>query len=311
METILLIDGNAIMHRAYHAIPANFKTGNGISTNMVYGFLGMLFKAVQDFHPHYIAVCFDTPKPTFRKQILEEYQAQRPKSDTEFIIQIPLVLEMLTKAGIAKYAKEGFEADDIIGTLAEKYKDNYKILILTGDKDIMQLVNHNVNVISPQTGLSSITVYNAEAVEKKLGVRPEKIPDLKALMGDPSDNYKGAKGIGPKTAIKLLEQFGSVEKMLQNTDQISPDRIRNLITENKDSVIVSKKLATILRDVEVECSLEEMKFEWFKEDLHDFLKALNINSLRERIFNKEHVKEEKIVEVKEIKKDNDQIDLFS
>lgn len=313
METLLLIDGNAIMHRAYHAIPP-FKTVNGVSTNMIYGFLSMLYKCITDFKPQYIAVCFDTPKPTFRNQLYSEYQSQRPKAENDFIIQVPLVLEMLEKAGIAKFAKEGFEADDVIGTLASRYASNkLQVLILTGDKDIMQLVNHYVFVISPQTGLSSVTLYDENKVITKLGIKPSLIPDLKALMGDPSDNYPGAKGIGPKTAVKLLTQFGDVTNMLQNINEIKEERIKKLIQENINNITLSHELATIRRDVPLEVDLQSLRFVEFKQELYNFLKGLQINSLRERIFNKVDIPEAKPKKNEEKKKNSneDQIDLFS
>src|SRR3989338_1028939 len=149
MKTLLLIDGNAIVHRAYYAIPATFRTSSGNPTNAVYGFLTMLYKTITDFHPDYIIICFDTPKPTFRKKLFEKYQAQRAKLSDELAAQFPHIKEMLDKAGITRIEKEGYEADDLIGTLVKKYKHDYEILVLTGDKDIMQLVDKNVFVISP------------------------------------------------------------------------------------------------------------------------------------------------------------------
>src|SRR3989344_4258976 len=153
MDTLLLIDGNAIMHRAFHALPP-FKTKDGIPTNVIYGFFSMLHKSIADFHPNFIVVCFDTPKPTFRNKLFKDYQAQRPKISDDFITQIPLVKQALDKSEITHLEKDGFEADDIIGTIANKFKTNgIRVLILSGDRDIQQLVDQNVFVVTPKMGL--------------------------------------------------------------------------------------------------------------------------------------------------------------
>ncbi|QQG44771.1 MAG: hypothetical protein HYW86_02555 [Candidatus Roizmanbacteria bacterium] len=285
METLLLIDGNAIMHRAFFAIPADFRSSDGTPTNAVYGFMTMLHKVISDFHPQHVIICFDTPKPTFRQKLLPSYQAQRPKAASEFIVQIPLIKEMIDKAGICRIEKEGYEADDLIGTLTAKYKKNHRILIFTGDKDIMQLIESQVFVITPQTGVSSIKLYDEEEVVTKMGVSATKIPELKALMGDPSDNYPGAKGIGPKTAVNLLNQFLTVENLLNHTSEIKNERIKSIIETNQENIILSKKLATILQDVPYEIDIEKVKFEGFKPELKGFLEKLQIRSLIERIFN--------------------------
>src|SRR3989344_8772184 len=181
MNTLLLIDGNAIMHRAFHALPP-FKTKNGLPTNIIYGFFSMLHKAVSDFKPTHIVVSFDTPLPTFRNKLFKAYQAQRPKISDDFITQIPYLKEALSKAGIIHLEKDGFEADDIIGTIADKFKTNgIKVLILSGDRDIQQLVDSNVFVITPKLGLSELKMYDNSEVKKKFGLNPNQIPDLKAL----------------------------------------------------------------------------------------------------------------------------------
>lgn len=284
MQTLLLIDGNAIMYRAFFAIPTTFKTTDGVPTNAVYGFVTMLHKAISDFKPEYVIICFDTPKPTFRKKMFENYQAQRAPIADDFKIQIPLIKKMLDLAGITRTEKEGFEADDIIGTMVERYKKNHRILILTGDKDIMQLIDDNVFVMSPQTGISAIKLYNRDEVKTKLGCTPEEIPDLKALMGDSSDNYSGAKGIGPKTACSLLEQFKTVENLLKHTDEIESERIRTIIEGHREQILMSKSLATIMRDVPVSISIENAEFTGFKEELKAFLDKLEMHSLVERLF---------------------------
>lgn len=283
MDTLLIIDGNAIMHRAFHAIPP-FKTSKGQSTNVVYGFLTMLYKVVTDFHPQHLIVCFDTPKPTFRNRLSKEYQAHRPKIDKEFVTQIPLVREMIDRSGIIRLEKDGYEADDVIGTIARKFGPEHKIIILTGDKDIFQLVNENVVVISPKFGFSETILYDKRAVLKKMGVAPELIPDYKALAGDSSDNYKGAKGIGPKTAASLLSKFGSVDEVISNSSKIQNERIRGLIVSHKKDIKLAHELATIKTDIPIDVKYDKTKFIGFNEGLNGFLKDLEMTSLRNRIF---------------------------
>lgn len=310
MSTLLLIDGNAIMHRAYHALPP-FKTKNGVYTNIIYGFYGMLLKCIIDFKPDKIVVCFDTPAQTFRNKMLESYQAQRPTLGDDFKSQIPLLHTSLDQAGIVHLEKDGYEADDIIGTIAKKAaKNNLRVLILTGDKDIMQLVDKNIFVITPLLGLTTVKLYDSAEVEKKLSVKPERIPDLKALMGDPSDNYPGAKGIGPKTAALLIEKFGTVENLLKNLGQVEKERIREILKNEVKNIELSKKLAQIKTDVALDFELKNSEFTWFKEELKDFFTKLEIKSLKERIFSKnepvEKIQEKKGSE-KEIK---NQLNLF-
>src|SRR3989339_1573657 len=173
MQTLLIIDGNAIMHRAYHALPP-FKAKDGTPTNVVYGFLSMLNKVTDDFKPSHLITCFDTPKKTFRNEIFKDYQIQRPKIDDDFIIQIPLVKEALDKSGIERIERDGFEADDLIGTITKIFeKNDFRILILTGDKDIFQLITDKVFVAAPQLGLANIKIFDKTEVEKKLDIKPD------------------------------------------------------------------------------------------------------------------------------------------
>ncbi|MDO8496924.1 MAG: 5'-3' exonuclease H3TH domain-containing protein [bacterium] len=307
--TLLLIDGNAIMHRAYHAIPA-FKTKSGVPTNVIYGFFSMLQKAVTDLAPTHIAVCFDTPKPTFRNKMYKEYQAQRPQIGDDFIVQIPLLHEALKKAGVVFLAKDGYEADDLIGTLATISKKNMQVYILTGDKDIMQLVNSHVKVVSPQTGMSSIKLYDEKEVKSKLGIAPHMIPELKGLMGDPSDNYPGAKGIGPKTAIKLLEQFGSVEGILKHTEEIENNRWKTIIQEQKKNIIMSKKLATIVTNIPLDITIDQLAFKGFHLDLKNYFIQYEMKSMLARFFG-ERPKEVELEKEAKKKDKPPQLDLFS
>jgi len=284
MSKLLLIDGNALMHRAYHALPP-FKTSKGVSTNMVYGFFSVLHKCVIDYEPSHLLVCFDTPARTFRNELYEKYQAQRPKVDDDFIEQIPLVKEAVKASNIIQIEKDGYEADDLIGTISHSFQD--QVLILTGDKDIMQLVNDHIIVVSPQIGFSKSHLYNKEEVWNKLHVFPSQIPDYKALAGDPSDNYPGAKGIGPITAQKLIKQYETVENLYSQIDGMDKGRIKNILMECKKDVLMAKKLAIILTNVEVPINPNDAGFFWFDDKLNTYLLQLEMYSLSNRIFKKQ------------------------
>ncbi len=308
MNTLLLIDGNAIMHRAYHALPP-FKTKSGTPTNAIYGFISILNKAILDFTPHYVIVCFDTPVPTFRKKMFKEYQSQRPKMENDLSIQFSPVKEALDAGNITHLEKEGFEADDVIGTISRAFHTNGdRVLILSGDKDILQLVNEKVFVITPQLGFGKQVVYSKDEVQKRFGIKPEQIPDFKALMGDQSDNYKGAKGIGPKTAAKLLQEYGSLERIFKNLKTID-GKIQKMLEDHKENVLMSQKLATILTDVNIKIDIQKSEFKGFSENLKEFLKKYEMYSLSNRIFH-EKTGVPKKDEVKKKKADENQIGLF-
>ena len=312
MDTLLIIDGNAIMHRAYHALPP-FKTKSGIPTNVIYGFFGMLGKALEIFKPTHVAICFDTAKKTFRQKLLKEYQSQRPPLPDDFKQQIPLLQNLLDKAGLFREEQDGLEADDMIGTISQMANGRkMRTLILTGDKDIMQLVNKHTFVISPKFGLTEITLYDEDAVKAKLGVTPAMIPDYKALVGDPSDNYPGAKGIGPKTAIALLEKFGTIENLLKNVNKLKESRQKELIKENVENIILSKKLSVIVQDAAIEFEFDKAKFDGFSKSFKEELQKYEMKSLVARLFKDKPV-EKKVVEAPKKKKKEDpkeQIGLF-
>ena len=297
MSNLILIDGNPIMHRAYHALPP-LTSSDGTPTNILYGFFSMLYKIINDFKPEYFAVVFDTPKPTFRNKIFKDYQIQRPKIEDNFIVQIPLLKEAIDSAGIYRLEKDGYEADDVIGTICYIFKQNpqFKIIIVSGDKDIFQLINDNVYVATPIGGLSDIKIYNTQDVEQKLAVPPNYITDFKALAGDQSDNYPGAKGIGPVTASKLIKQFGNIDNIYKNLNKISSKKVREILEKEKENVYLSKNLATILTDAPIEIDINKMRFTGVNKKLKDFLEKYQINSLVKRIFGedkKEKKQEEK------------------
>lgn len=288
--TFVLIDGNAILHRAYHAMP-RFEI-NGRLVNAIYGFISILFSAIEKYEPEYLAVAFDVKGPTFRDELFEQYKAKRVKPPQEFYDQIPDVWEFLKTAEIPQLSKEGFEADDIIGTLARKVNGDLgegEVIIVTGDQDTLQLVDERTKVAMPAMGKIKEMLYDGSAVRGKLGLSPEQVIDYKALSGDSSDNIPGVRGIGPKTAIELIKEFGTVEKIYdflksQKSKVKIKERIENLLVENKDMAILSKQLATIKTDVEFSFKLSQAKTHDFDEDkLREFLEKYKFRSLVKRM----------------------------
>jgi len=304
-KNFVLIDGNAIMHRAYHALPP-LSSSDGTPTNVIYGFLSMLYKVVNDFSPFLIAVAFDTPKSTFRHKLFKDYQIQRPKIEDSFKQQIPLLKEALEAGKIYHLQKDGYEADDVIGTICKIFSLNkdFNIIIISGDKDIFQLINDQVYVAAPILGLTNIKIYDQKAVEEKLGITPQNIIDYKALVGDPSDNYPGAKGIGPVTALNLINKFGNIDNLYKKINQVESEKIKKILLNEKGNIYLSKKLATIITNVPIEIDIEKMKFNGFDKKLKDFLEKYQMNSLVKRIFD-----EKKSISVKK-KKPLEQKTLF-
>jgi DNA polymerase-1 len=308
MNTLLIVDGNGLMHRAYHALPP-FKTAKGVPTQVVYGFFSILYKSIADFQPTHVLICFDTPAPTFRNLLHKEYQSQRPKIADDFIQQIPMVKMSLDAGNIIHKELDGYEGDDVIGTAAKQAETKgFSVLILTGDKDIMQLVNNHISTVTPDIGFSKTKVYTEAAVMEKMGVPPHKIIDYKALAGDPSDNYKGADGIGPKTAIKLLNEFGTVEGILENIDKLPEGKIKLSIKENIEDIRLGKKLATIVTDIPLEMDLDRTKWVGFIEPLREKLLELEMYSLIARLYPKQKKKVERKKKTEDTQKD--QISLF-
>lgn len=253
MGKLILIDGNAILHRAFHALPPlTTKTGEPI--NAVYGLVSMLLRVVQDLKPTHLAVCFDTPEPTFRNKAFKDYQANRPQTLNELIGQFEKARRVITAFNIPYFEKPGYEADDLIGTIASKVKE--EVVIVTGDRDILQLVTNRVKVYLPVVGMSQGKMMGEEEVLVKMGVKASLIDDYKALVGDPSDNYNGVPGIGPKTAIKLLNKFGTLDAIYKNLEKI-PSAIAKKLKDGKENSKVSKKLATIVKDVPIEIKIDD------------------------------------------------------
>lgn len=302
MKMLLLIDGHAMIHRAFHALPLTLTTKKGVPTGAIYGFFLMLQKVLGDFKPTHIAVIFDTPKPTFRKKLFTGYQAKRPPIDDSLKQQIPHIKELLDHGGIKRLEKSGFEADDVIGTLVEKNKKNFeRILILTGDRDLLQLTDDNVFLIAPKRGVTNFDLFTPQEVKKRYGVTPERIPDFKALAGDTSDNYNTAKGIGPKTTRILLSDYKNIEDLLENVEKIENLRWRSILNQYKDRIILFKKIATIIRNLNIDVSESQLKFNGFQNQLKDSLKKLELFSLSNRLFTNRlsSIQSKKTIEEKE------------
>ncbi len=243
------------MHRAYHALPPTLTTRRGEPINAVYGFTAMLLRIIQDLKPTHIAVAFDRKEPTFRKKLFEEYQAHRPEKDKELSTQFEKARDTVSAFRIPIYDKAGYEADDVIGTLARQAKVE-EVVIVTGDKDILQLVTKKTKVYLPIRGLKEAEMMGEKQVFEKMGVKPSQIDDYKALVGDPSDNYKGVPGIGPKTAISLLGRFGTFQEVYKNLSKIDKSVARKL-KDGCESAKTSKKLAKIVTDVPIKLDTEK------------------------------------------------------
>lgn len=280
MSKLVLIDGNAIMYRAFHALPP-MTNKKGEPTNAIYGLVSMVLRVIQDLKPTHIAVCFDEKAPTFRRKEYAKYQAQRPPMPGELSSQFDKARQFFFAVGIPVYSMEGFEADDLIGTIADKSKED--VVIITGDRDQLQLVNKKVKLYMPIAGLSNAKLFGEQETLERMGVSATLIDDYKALVGDPSDNYPGVPGIGPKTAVSLLEKFGTFEDIYKNLDKISASVGAKLKAGEKLGRL-SKRLATIVRDVPFEFDFEKMD-DW-DIDSDKVLKLFNefgFKTLTERI----------------------------
>lgn len=256
MEKILMIDGNSLMHRAFHALPL-LQTSKGVYTNAVYGFCNMYFRLVKEQQPDYITVAFDKKGPTFRHKEFTAYKATRVATPTELVGQFDLLKKLLDVLKIKHIEIDGYEADDILGTLSKKAEqEGLFSIIVTGDKDALQLVSDKIHVILTRKGISEIEEYDPSKVVQRYGIPPEAVPDLKGLMGDPSDNIPGVPGIGEKTASKLIKEYGSVEKLIENSAKLK-GKLKEKIELNMEQAKLSKHLATIVRNIDMDFVFED------------------------------------------------------
>jgi len=284
MSKLLIIDGHAVIHRAYHSIP--ILTTNGQAVNAIYGFYSMLLSAIYQLKPKYLVVCLDSPGPTFRQTEFVGYRAKRKTPDQDLISQLPLLKTTLEQSQIKTFSLGGFEADDLIGTIsrkAAKKKFIDEVIIITGDKDLMQLVSPKIHLLMPIRGLSETKIFKTLDVVEKLGVKPKQVIDLKALMGDMSDNYPGVAGIGPKVAIDLLSQYQTLDNIYQNINKIKPS-IREKLVKDKDNAYLSQKLATIIDNIPLDFKLSQSLWgNQIVSNLDKLFKSYNFKSLISRL----------------------------
>ncbi len=284
---IVIIDGNSLINRAFYAVQRPMITKEGIYTQGVYGFLNMLQKIENDYKPEYLTVAFDLKAPTFRHIEYKEYKAGRKAMPPELVMQMPIVKDVLRAMNIEILELEGYEADDIIGTVAKKAEEaNINALVITGDKDALQLVSDKTEVLITKKGITDFELYDTDKIRERYNLTPQQFIDLKGLMGDSSDNIPGIPGVGEKTGIKLLEQFGSIENMLAHTDEISAQKLRTKVEENAQLAILSRRLATINTAVPMDIDIEMFKMKepdygklielYTKLEFNSFLKKLKI-----------------------------------
>ena len=277
---LYLIDGNSYVYRAYYAIKV-LSNSKGFPTNAVYGFTNMLLKIIREKRPDAVVVAFDSPVPTERHRMYEAYKAQRPETPGDLVLQLPYIRKMVSAFQIPIFEMPGYEADDIIATIARKAaSEGTDVFIVTGDKDMLQLVNDKIKMYDPMKD----RIFDSAAVKERYGVEPARIPEFMALTGDAVDNIPGIKGVGEKTAKELLTQFESIEDLLQNHQRIKKDRLRALVAENADSVRLSEKLAILDPSVPIDMNMDEFRLrdpDWLS--LHSLLKELEFGSLMKLI----------------------------
>ena len=259
-KAVAVIDGNSLLHRAFHAVPPSMTTKDGTPTNAVFGFIQMILKMIKDFEPDAIVCAWDVHRPDWRMKLLEAYKAQRPPMDDALKVQFPLIKDLLKSLGIPCVSLEGFEGDDILGTVAARAEEEgMDVYLITGDKDAYQLVTENTRVVTTKKGMSDIVIYTPEKVVERYGVEPQRVTDFLGLKGDTSDNIPGVPGIGEKTAAKLLAQYADLEDVLAHASEIKGKMGQN-ISEHADDARISKQVATIRKDAPIDIDLEELHF---------------------------------------------------
>lgn len=282
MKRLIIIDSNALLHRAFHALPP-LTTKSGQETGAVYGFLLTLFKAIKDLNANYIVACFDTKAPTFRHEMFKDYKGHRAATPTGIISQIPITKEVLDVLKIPVFAKEGVEADDLIATICTKVGKDAEIFIVSGDLDNTQLINENVKVYTLGKGIKDTVIYDENKVKERFGVSPEQMVDFKALTGDPSDNIPGVEGIGKKTAAEIIQKYGSIknlyEELATDTAVLKP-KVKEALKQNKESALMSRQLSEMKKDVDIDFKIENCNFGTFdRRAVEEKFYQLQFNSL--------------------------------
>ncbi len=281
-DKVLLIDGSSLIHRAFFALPP-LTTKKGINTGAVYGFCSMLLKLLTDMRPKYVAIAFDKSRQTFRRAKYKEYKAQRKPTPTELSEQFPLAMDLFQKMGINTLELDDYEADDIIGTLSAAAPPDTEVFIVTGDKDEFQLIKDNVKVLYTKRGISDIVTYDKEEFAKNYeGLAPKQIIDLKGLMGDTSDNIPGVPGVGPKTALKLIVEYQSVENVLANIDKVNGKSLKEKLTTNKEMAVLSKDLATICLEAPVDIKFADYELKGMTAEAKAMFQDLQFRNFWEK-----------------------------
>jgi DNA polymerase-1 len=296
-DRLLIIDSNALLHRAFHALPP-LKTQSGEQTGAIYGFLLAFFKAIKDLDPKYVVACFDTKAPTFRHIKFKDYKAQRPKTPDEIILQLPKTKEILKEFDVPVFAKEGFEADDLIATITRKILENSQnidVYILSGDLDNIQLVNDRVYVYTLGKGIKDTVTYDRDKVFERFSIRPEQMVDFKALVGDSSDNIPGVPGIGQKTAADLLQKFNSLESIYKEIggDDSVKSRVKEIILKYREEAFLAKELVKMKDDVDIDFNIKDCYFGNFESNkIIEILTRFEFHTLISRLpfLQKEEIK---------------------
>lgn len=281
---LIIVDGNSLLYRAFFAMPY-LSTSEGQPTAAVYGFTNMLLHLLEEERPKAMVVAWDAPGLTFRHQTFEEYKAHRPSTPSDLVSQMNLAREIVPALGIAMVEEPGYEADDLVGTIALKGEEaGYDVLIVTGDLDELQLINSHIKVLTTRRGVTDTLLYDRFAVEERFGIRPEQIPHFKALKGDPSDNIPGVKGIGDKTASRLLQQFGSVQNLLAHLEEVEDPRLQKALRENQEQILQALELATINTAVRQEVDLSQFHLKPMdREKVREIFRKLEFRSLLPRL----------------------------
>lgn len=301
---IMILDGNSLLFRAFYAMPP-LKTKKGQYTNAVYGFLSMLYKLMETYSPDYICTAFDPEKPTFRHKQYADYKAGRAKAPNELVEQFKLIRDVLEIHNIKCIEIDGFEADDVAGTLAsEAEKKGAEVYLVTSDRDYLQLISNNIKVLLTKKGVTNIKEMDQQAISEDYGIVPEQFVDLKALMGDQSDNIPGVMGVGEKTALKLIQEYGSLDNIYEKIDEIK-GKLKEKLETDKIQAYMSQTLARIIKDIPVEFDLEEFKVtDPDKEKLLELYDELEFRNFKKKF------KEEEQIEIKENEEKNPQFSMF-
>src|SRR6516225_5862750 len=285
MTTVMLIDGNSLTYRAFFALPSDMATASGQVTNAVFGFTSMLINLLKDHHPDRIAVAFDRPEPTFRHEFLDDYKAGRQETPDILRQQIGLVRQVVAALHIPIVEVAGYEADDVIATLATEARDRDEdVIVVTGDRDVYQLVEDpHVRVLYNRRGVSDYVLYDEAGIKERTGVTPAEYPEYAALRGDPSDNLPGVPGVGEKTAAKLINDFGSIDGIYANLEKLTP-KLRASLGEHEPRVRLNARATPLVRDVPVEVDIDELHMGgWVVDEVHDLFNFLEFRSLWDRL----------------------------